>query len=66
MKERAREIHDGFVGKGSGPKREANIAAAARPSASVRTVGHDHHLFLPQFAKHAIAFPVLIGIQINF
>ena len=46
VKERAREIHDGFVGKGSGPKREANIAAAARPSASVRPWGiHSCHGF---------------------
>ena len=44
VKERAREIHDGFVGKGSGPKREANIAAAARPS--VRPWGiHSCHGF---------------------
>ena len=31
-----------------------------------RTVGQDHHFFSPHFAKHAIVFPVLIGIQINF
>ena len=33
---------------------------------AARTVGQDHHFFSAHFGKHAIVFPVLIGIQINF
>ena len=44
-----------MIGEGGGSRRTFMSGRA-------RTVGQDHHLFLPLFAKHAIAFPVLIGI----